>query len=86
MTERAAEFANHLYKRHRFPAEVIAHAVWHYFRFPLSLRHVEDMLAARGIEVFLQTIAEWAGKFGGAYTRRIRRMSKVPFRRQMAPR
>ncbi|AXA44135.1 DDE domain family protein (plasmid) [Rhizobium leguminosarum] len=35
-----------LYRRHRFPAEVIAHAVWLYFRFPLSLRMVEDMLAA----------------------------------------
>lgn len=37
-----------LYRRHRFPAEIIAHAVWLYFRFPLSLRVVEDMLAARG--------------------------------------
>lgn len=36
-----------LYRRHRFPAEIIAHAVWLYFRFPLSLRMVEDMLAAR---------------------------------------
>ena len=40
-----------LYHRHRFPAEIIAHAVWLYFRFPLSLRMVEDMLAARGIIV-----------------------------------
>ena len=37
------------YRRHRFPAEVIAHAVWLYLRFPLSLRMVEDLLAARGI-------------------------------------
>jgi putative transposase len=44
-------FRDPLYRRHRFPAEVIAHAVWHYFRFPLSLRMVEDMLAARGIIV-----------------------------------
>src|SRR3954452_20504606 len=36
---------------YRFPAEVISHAVWLYFRFPLSLRMVEEMLAARGIEV-----------------------------------
>jgi putative transposase len=79
MTERPAELANHLYKRHRFPAEVISHAVWLYFRFPLSLRHVEDMLAARGIEVSFQTVAEWAGKFGGEYARRIRRMSKGRF-------
>ena len=40
-----------LYRRHRFPAEIIAHAVWLYYRFPLSLRMVEDMLAARGIIV-----------------------------------
>jgi putative transposase len=40
-----------LYRRHRFPAEVIAHPVWRYLRFPLSLRMVEDLLAARGIIV-----------------------------------
>ena len=51
MTDRPAELANHLYKRHRFPAEIISHAVWLYFRFPLSLRHVEDMLAERRIDV-----------------------------------
>ena len=45
-----------LYRRHRFPAEIIAHAVWLYFRFPLSLRMVEDMLAARGIIVSHQTV------------------------------
>ena len=51
-----------LYRRHRFPAEIIAHAVWLYFRFPLSLRMVEDMLAARGIIVSHQTIRLWAEK------------------------
>jgi len=40
-----------LYRRHRFPADVIAHAMWLYFRFPLSLRMLEDMLAARGVIV-----------------------------------
>jgi hypothetical protein len=39
------DVTTHRYKRHRFPAEIIAHAVWLYFRFPLSLRHVEDLLA-----------------------------------------
>ena len=39
-----------LYRRHRFPPDVIAHAVWLYFRFPLSLRMVEDLLAVRGVE------------------------------------
>ncbi len=46
------------YKRHRFPAEIIAHAVWLYFRFRLSLRHIEHLLAERGIEVSFQTAAE----------------------------
>lgn len=36
-----------LYRRHRFPAEIIAPGMWLYFRFPLSLRMVEDMLGAR---------------------------------------
>jgi len=46
------------YARHRFPAEVISHAVWLYFRFPLSLRMVEEMLAARGIEVSHETVRQ----------------------------
>jgi putative transposase len=38
-----------LYRRHRFPAEIISHCVWLYFRFPLSFRDVEEMLAMRGV-------------------------------------
>jgi hypothetical protein len=64
-----------LYHRHRFPAEIIAHAVWLYFRFPLSLRMVEDMLAARGIIVTHQTIRTWAEKFGRHFANEIRRRS-----------
>jgi putative transposase len=64
-----------LYRRHRFPAEVIAQAVWLYFRFPLSLRMVEDMLSARGITVTHQTIGHWAEKFGRHYANEIRRRS-----------
>jgi putative transposase len=48
-----------LYQRHRFPPEVISHAVWPYFRFPLSLRMVEEMLAARGICVTYETVRQW---------------------------
>jgi putative transposase len=47
------------YKRHRFPPELIAHAVWLYFRFPLSLRLVEKMLLERGIVVSYETIRRW---------------------------
>ena len=52
------------YARHRFPAEVISHAVWLYFRFPLSLRMIEEMLAARGILASHETVRQWALKFG----------------------
>ena len=55
------------YKGHRFPAEIIAHAVWLYFRFPLSYRQVEEILAARGIVVSYEAIREWCRKFGQPY-------------------
>src|ERR687894_762918 len=61
------------YAGHRFPAEVIGHAVWLYFRFPLSLRMVEEMLAARGIVVSHETVRRWAFKFGEDFANRIRR-------------
>jgi putative transposase len=61
------------YVRHRYPAEVIGHAVWLYFRFPLSLRMVEEMLAARGILVSHETIQQWALKFGQDFANQIRR-------------
>ena len=61
-----------LYHRHRFPPEVISYAVWLYFRFPLSLRMVEEMLAARGICVTYETVRQWAKKFGQAFSDQIR--------------
>ena len=69
------------YKRHRFAPEIIAHAVWLYFRFPLSLRLVEEMLLERGIVVSYETVRRWALKFGPAYARRLRR--KTPSRRDI---
>ena len=65
-----------LYHRHRFPPEIIAEAVWLYFRFPLSFRMVEDMLAYRGIIVTHKTVREWAEKFGRDYANTISR--RVP--------
>jgi putative transposase len=44
------------YAGYRFPAEIISFAVWLYFRFPLSLRHVDEILAARGITVSHETV------------------------------
>jgi putative transposase len=61
------------YARHRFPPEVISYAVWLYFRFPLSLRMVEEMLAARGILVSHETVRQWALKFGQSFANQIRR-------------
>src|ERR1700760_2454844 len=63
---------NPRYRRHRFPPEVISYAVWLYFRFPLSLRMVEEMLAARGVSVTHETIRQWGLKFGREFANRIR--------------
>lgn len=68
-----SEVQNSLYRGHRFAAEVIGHAVWLYFRFPLSLRMVEDLLAARGIIVSHETVRRWAEKFGRDFAGTIRR-------------
>ena len=59
-------------------------AVWLYFRFPLSLRMVEEMLAARGIDVSHETVRRWAEKFGRDYANRLRR--RDPSRRYVASR
>ena len=61
------------YKRHRFPAEIISYAVWLYFRFNLSHRDVEDLLAERGINVSYEAIRLWCIKFGRRYSRRLRK-------------
>src|SRR5829696_5177452 len=61
------------YAGYRFPAEVISHTVWLYFRFPLSLRMVDELLAARGIIVSHETVRQWARKFGQRFANQIRR-------------
>lgn len=66
------------YKRHRFPAEVIRHAVWLYFRFTLSFRDVEELLAQRGIEVSYETIRCWTLKFGRQFACNLRRSRPKP--------
>ena len=68
MSETAAR-----YKRHRFPAAIIAHAVWLYLRFSLSLRAVEEMLLECGIEVSYETLRRWIAKFGPVIARGLRR-------------
>ena len=61
------------YIRHRFPPEVISHAVWLYYRFSLSFREVEEMLVERGLDVTYETIRQWTIKFGTQYARRLKR-------------
>lgn len=62
-----------IYKRHRFPPSIIQHAVWLYYRFNLSTRDVEDLLAERNISVSYEAIRLWINKFGPEFTRRLRR-------------
>ena len=69
------------YCRHRYPPPIIQHAVWLYFRFPLSFRDVEDLLAERGIDVSYETVRRWALKFGLSYAHKLRRSRSRPDRR-----
>ena len=61
------------YQRHRFPSEIINHAVWLYHRFCLSFREVEELLAERGITVTYETIRQWCQKFGQNYARKLKK-------------
>src|SRR5467141_2356374 len=67
-----------LYHRHRFPAEIISHCVWLYFRFALSFRDVEEMLAMRGVSLSYETVRDWCLKFGQTYANGLRRRSPRP--------
>ena len=64
-----------LYHRHRFPQNIIRHAVWLYYRFCLSYRDVEDLLAERGIKVSYETIRRWCIRCGPVYANRLRKRS-----------
>ncbi len=66
------------YKHHRFPAEIIAHTVWLYFRFSLSFRDVEELMAARGVELSYETVRRWTRKFGQQYANELRRRRPQP--------
>ncbi len=66
------------YHGYRFPPEIIAHAVWLYFRFHLSFRDVEDLLAERGISVSHEAIRQWCTKFGAAFASGLRRRRARP--------
>ena len=66
------------YKRHRFPPEIISYSVWLYFRFALSYRDVEGLLAERGVIITYETIRQWCQKFGQAYANELRRRRPHP--------
>jgi len=66
------------FKRHRFPPEIISHAVWLYCRFNMSFREVEELLLERGIDVSYETIRRWVAKFGPAIARGLRRHHPQP--------
>ena len=61
------------YQRHRFPSEIIRHAVWLNHRFCLSFREVEELLAEHGITVSYETVYQWCRKFGQAYARSLKK-------------
>ena len=60
------------HKNHRFPVEIISHAVWLYFRFCFSFRDVEELLLVRGVTVTYEAIRKWCRKFGQQYTNQLR--------------
>jgi len=62
-----------LYHRHRFPAEFISHCVWLYFRFALSYRDIEEIMAVRGVTLTYETVRTWCLKFGQIYANALRR-------------
>jgi len=62
-----------LYHRHRFPAEFISHCVWLYFRFALSYRDIEEIMAVQGVTLTYETVRTWFLKFGQIYANALRR-------------
>src|SRR5262249_37555342 len=65
-------------KHHRFPAEIVSHGVWLYYRFFLSYRDVEEWLCTRGVIVTYAVIQQWCRKFGQAYANQLRRRRPRP--------
>ncbi len=65
-----------IYKRYRFPSEIIQYTVWIYYRFNLSHRDIEDLLAQRGINVSYEAIRLWCNRFGPKYAARLKKKHK----------
>src|SRR5688500_2053289 len=73
-----AKYAAPTYRRHRFPPQIISDAVWLYFRFALSYRDVEELLAERGVVLTYETVRQWCRKCGQAYANDLRRRRPPP--------
>ena len=67
-----------LYRRHRFPGEIISHCIWLYYRFSLSYRDIEELMAQRGVRVSYETIRQWCLKFGQKIADELRRRRPRP--------
>ncbi len=65
-----------IYKRYRFPPEIIHYTVLLYHRFSLSHRYIEDLLCERGIQVSYEAIRLWCNKFGPEYASRLKKKRK----------
>ncbi len=76
--DRSVQDAASLYRRHRVPAEIIAHGVWLYHRFTLSFRDGDEMMATRGVVLSYETIRRWCLQFGQPYTKGLRRRRPRP--------
>ena len=64
---------SNIYSGFRYPPEIISHAIWMYFRFTMSFRDVEEMLASRGIIVTYETVRQWTLRFGQDFANTVRR-------------
>ena len=66
------------FKHQRFPLDIIRHAIWHYARFTLSFRDVEDLLAERGLAISYEIVPRWFLKFGAPIARNLRHVRPTP--------
>ncbi len=66
------------YKRHRYPSEIMSHAIWLYYRFSMSFRDVEELMTARGVVLSYETVRRWTLKFGQQYANDLRRRRAQP--------
>lgn len=67
-----------LYHRHRFPADIISHCAWLYYRLPISFREIEEVMAMRGVLLSYETIRRWCLKFGQTSANALRRRRPRP--------